>query len=649
MSPFHPPCAPRRRVRHAPVAAGTLLCALLACAVADADELEYRITGVGEPILSNVRAHVEQFGLMASGQVTPGQFDDAIEAASERAREALKPFGYYHPTIVADIVEAGRNRWRMNLRIETGPPVRVKSATVDVRGPGSALGALMDWKAAWPLGPGAVLDQRLWGEQKEAALDAARAEGYLSAHFTRHSIRIDLVRNEADLELVLETGPRAMFGTVEFRQDVVDPEVLDDIPRFDPGMPYNRDLVDMLRLDLWQTGYFTDIEVVEERHLGQEPPVVNLVANLSSSRRDTYQGSIGVGTDTGIRTQAFWSRQPVSRRGDRLDVGIGYQETDDEFTLRADYRVPRGGEGRQYWVSTLALRRDKQDLEVKRDDDDKDFITLAPGNVEDVFWRAGRLTMRNRELGKDQVYETQFIQYLRESYTYDPGPDADPSVLALLGDPEFGTLFRDTVQTVAIGVEWDWPSIRGSGFATDGHHERAWLFTSNEVWGSDREFTQVYLSSRRVWLRGERWKYLLRAELGYTDADVRKVTLSVGAEPFELSVTDLPTHYRFKAGGGDSVRGYAFEQLSDNDIGSNNLVAASAEVEMRVLPNWSVAAFYDVGNAFNEWSDFEVRQGAGVGVRWYSVAGPIRLDFARALDVAGRPWRIHFTIGTPLL
>src|SRR5690606_24326576 len=106
--------------------------------------------------------------------------------------------------------------------------------------------------------------------------------------------------------------------------------------------------------------------------------------------------------------------------------------------------------------------------EVKRDDDDENFITLAPGEVEDVFLRVGRLIMRNRELGKDQVFETQFIQFLRESYTYDPGPDADPSVLQLLGDPESGTLFRDTIGTLAIGVEWDWPSIRGSGFATDG-------------------------------------------------------------------------------------------------------------------------------------------------------------------------------------
>jgi translocation and assembly module TamA len=97
------------------------------------------------------------------------------------------------------------------------------------------------------------------------------------------------------------------------------------------------------------------------------------------------------------------------------------------------------------------------------------------------------------------------------------------------------------------------------------------------------------------------------------------------------------------------VRGYAFESLSNNGIGSNNIVAASAEIEMMLRPNWSLAAFVDTGNAFNDWGEFELRTGAGVGLRWYSIAGPLRLDVAQGLDLPGDPWRIHFTIGTPLL
>ena len=98
-----------------------------------------------------------------------------------------------------------------------------------------------------------------------------------------------------------------------------------------------------------------------------------------------------------------------------------------------------------------------------------------------------------------------------------------------------------------------------------------------------------------------------------------------------------------------SVRGYGFEQLSNNDVGSNHIVTASVEAEYRVLRSWSVAAFADIGNAFNDGKDPDLKRGAGAGIRWYSIVGEVRVDIAQALDFEGRPWRLHVTIGTPLL
>jgi len=137
--------------------------------------------------------------------------------------------------------------------------------------------------------------------------------------------------------------------------------------------------------------------------------------------------------------------------------------------------------------------------------------------------------------------------------------------------------------------------------------------------------------------------------MGYTDAKVSDIEVEIDDKLVNLSVTQLPNLYRFKAGGSTSVRGYNFETLSNNNIGSNNIVTASAEVEMKVLRNWSVAAFFDVGNAFNDWDEMDLKRGIGVGVRWYTIAGAIRVDVARGLDLPDKPWRIHFTIGTSLL
>lgn len=616
---------------------------------ATADEVNFVITGVSDPLLSNVRSHVEDFGFTGRPRVTAGQVEELAENSRERATAALKPFGYYRPNISASVVSAGRERWRINLRIEPGPPIRVARATVEVRGDGARQEELREWRESWPLGPGTILNQAVWDEQKRNALSLAFTEGYLNAAFVAHKLELDLTRNEAALTLILDTGEQAVFGNLDFQQDIVRPYTLVNVPRFSPGDPYRPDLVESLRLDLWTTGYFTNIELEEERDLDRSPPTVNIVASMETEWKNTYQGALGFGTDTGFRTQALWSRRPLSSRGDRLDLGIGYQEIDDQFTLRGDYRIPRRTDKRQFWVSTLTLRRDKQDLEVKRFEDDEDFIKLATGNVEDVFLRAGRLYVRDLKQGRVRYFETVFAQYLRESYSYDPGEDADPQVLDLLRDAEFGGIFRDTVSTIALGAEWDWPAVTGSGFDITGHHERAWIFTASDLWGSDRDFTQVFLSSRRSFIGADRWKLLLRAEAGYTEAKVDRLTIDIEGEPLALSLTRLPSQYRFKAGGSHSVRGYGFEDLSNNDVGSNHMIAASAEIEMRLRENWSVAAFVDIGNAFNDWNDFELRRGIGVGIRWYSVVGALRLDVAQGLDIEGRPLRLHFTIGTPLL
>jgi translocation and assembly module TamA len=221
--------------------------------------------------------------------------------------------------------------------------------------------------------------------------------------------------------------------------------------------------------------------------------------------------------------------------------------------------------------------------------------------------------------------------------------------LGFLFEEEQAVTLQQDSKTLSFGVDYDMPYSRGQGFAMIGQHNRAWAFISREGWGSDRDFFQAYLSSRWHFLAGDRWKFLLRGEVGYSDAEVRETTVIIEDALVDLSVTQLPNLYRFKAGGSNSVRGYSFESLSNNNIGSNNVITASVEAEMKLFENWSLAAFVDVGNAFNDWSEVDVKTGWGLGVRWYTIAGAIRVDFAQGLDLADDPWRIHFTIGTSLL
>src|SRR5690606_36787285 len=121
-------------------------------------------------------AHVQSISLTDGNRITRGQVDDAVEDARQHARDALKPFGYYHPDIATNLLRAGPESWRLEMRIERGPPVRVTAAEIDVRGPGASLGQLQEWLATWPLKSGAVLDQQLWEQENAAALEAANPQ-----------------------------------------------------------------------------------------------------------------------------------------------------------------------------------------------------------------------------------------------------------------------------------------------------------------------------------------------------------------------------------------------------------------------------------------------------------------------------------------
>ena len=642
---------PRKRrgqIRLAHSARLVLFCCVAWCAQLPADQLELQVKGLKDPLLTAVNNSVDAHNVNGSTTLTEARLQKSAEQAEIDVALALRPYGYYEPEISSRILFQGEGRWELELEVNPGPPIVVTSVNVEVIGPGADIQDLRRWKKSWPLTAGSVLDQSVWEAQKQSALDLAEAAGYLGAYFTQHTMEVNLELKEARLELELETGPQAVMGTIEFRQDVVEPGILELLPRFQPGQPYDAWLLETFRLDIWRTGYFNDIDVVEERRLEETPPVVNLVVTATPRNRNTYQGSLGFGTDTEFRAQLLWTRHLLSKRGDSLEMGVGWQQRFDQYSFKTSYRLPRKVKAREFWIADVAIRKENQDFEVKANDDDPDFIKLTNGDVIDYSLKAGKLIVRDLSRGYQQIFETWYAQYVLEKSTF----NLNDLTLQAEVDPDVGNdlqQFRETDNSLSLGVNWDWPVARGSGFASTGHHSRAWIFTANKVWGSEREFTQAYLYSNWAKLLARRWKLMLRGEVGYSDANTDNLQIEVEGQELDLSVTELPSLYRFKAGGSRSVRGYAFESLSNNGIGSNNIITASAEIEWNFRPDWSLATFYDVGNAFNDWGETNLKHGAGVGVRWYSIAGPIRLDFAQALSYDGHPWRIHFTIGTPLL
>ena len=115
---------------------------------------------------------------------------------------------------------------------------------------------------------------------------------------------------------------------------------------------------------------------------------------------------------------------------------------------------------------------------------------------------------------------------------------------------------------------------------------------------------------------------------------------------------ELPASVRFFAGGDNSIRGYAYQSLGPKDdqgdvVGGRNLLVGSVELERRLLDKWGVALFADSGNAFDR-AHVDPRTGIGIGIRWRSPVGPVRLDIAHPLNDSKDTFRIHFSMGPEL-
>jgi translocation and assembly module TamA len=117
---------------------------------------------------------------------------------------------------------------------------------------------------------------------------------------------------------------------------------------------------------------------------------------------------------------------------------------------------------------------------------------------------------------------------------------------------------------------------------------------------------------------------------------------------------EIPANWRFYAGGGGSVRGYAYNELGPTFLGAvvggRSLFEASAELRVKVTDTIGLVPFFDAGNAFaSSFPNFSepLFTAAGLGLRYYSTVGPIRLDVAFPLErrAGNGPVAVYVSIG----
>lgn len=478
--------------------------------------------------------------------------------------------------------------------VEPGEPVRVKKINIDILGAARNDPAFDAIPAPIRIRPGDRLDHGKYEAIKKHLTTLATTRGYFDAEFGKSSIAVDTVNNGATIEIEYNTGSRYRFGPITINQSILSPELLNRYITFATGQPYDSDKL----IDLQQAlsnHYFSQVHVqsfLEQANDGFVPIKIDMVP----LKQHSFALGAGVATDTGPRVKFDYANRYLNPAGHRFDSGLSFSPRQSEFL--AGYTIPL----REPEHESLKFLTGYTEEETDASRSEISSLGTHYSFLNDSDW-----------------LQTWSLNFERETFIV--AEDRDRTNLLIPG-----LSFAKTRSTDSVYPLQGWrinASVQG---------------TSASVF-SDISFTQLHSNAKYIHGLG-RGRVLLRIEGGTTNVS-----------DFER----LPASIRFFAGGDTSVRGYEYRSLGpvgpEGDvIGGRRLLAAGLEYDRRILPQWALAVFYDAGNAFNVREDYELKRGAGMGIRWLSPIGPVRLDIARALDAApdDQEWRVHIGMGPDL-
>ncbi|MDN5872582.1 MAG: BamA/TamA family outer membrane protein, partial [Nitrococcus sp.] len=436
---------------------------------------------------------------------------------------------------------------------------------------------------------GQILRQQKYSTLKENLLDAAYAIGYIDASYIRSQILVKPAQRSAEIYLILDTGPRYYFGDVTIEQNILDPRFIDKFAQVKRGTPFQTSKLLDLQIALTNSGYFKQIELQANRKKAKNRHVP-VTVKTTPEESQKYRVSLGYGTNTGPRLGLGVEFPRVTRSGHsfRTDLELSLITA----RLGSQYKIPIGDVASEYLDFTATVGR-----LIIADATSRQYVI---GSSLNQNWLGGRRRL--------------WLELRRERYFFGNGPSQTSHLLS--PGITYSRQVADDPLFTRKGYSWSL-DVRGAA-------QRVLSSTS---------FLQATLSGRAVVPWAARGRLLLRADYGAT------------------AVTDfskLPPSQRFYAGGAQSVRGYAFRTLSPTnadgkDIGGRYLLVGSIEADYLFIGDFGAAVFFDAGDAALDPTP-SLKKGVGIGLRYRSPVGMVRLDFARPLD--GRdPFRIHFSIG----
>jgi translocation and assembly module TamA len=549
---------------------------------------DVNVAGVDGSIAANVLAYLDLDDEPCDAP--RWRVEQQYRAAPARIRDALQAFGYYEPS-VAPALDQDEACWHARFEIELGEAVRLRAVDVRLTGEAESDPPFATALAEAGLATGAVLNHGAYEQLKRRWSDLARERGFAEAELVINRIDVYPDEHAADVTLLFDSGPRYRFGRTELTQEVLTEQLAASYLTFREGEPYDTQQLTDAYAALANSGYFRTIDMRPLPHDTATRTIPIAVTLTSAARTQTSYG-VGFSTDTGPRFRFGRNNTRFNERGHQFGVNAQLSPVVSEVT--ANYRMPI--RSRSEWLNF--------DAGIEREDTETAESERLEIGARRVHERRGDWT------------RTELLSLRVEDFVV-----ADQASRARLLMP---------------GV--DWTRIRADNEIrpTMGSRLSLELRGANDALVSDTSFVQAVAQGKWIWSLPRGRRILVRGQVGATA---------------KRNFAELPASVRFFAGGDNSVRGYDFEALGPLDadgkvIGGSSLAVGSFELEQPLRERWSLAFFVDSGNAF-EGSRIDAQTGAGIGGRWQSPLGPIRIDLAKALD-GERDWRVHVSLGPDL-
>ncbi len=535
-------------------------------------------------------------GLEKDGMINEEWLSYFIRQIPVKTIEALKPFGFYKPLITVSPVLKDDNIREIHVVVEPGKPVRIVKLNLDIGGPGKNEKTLADLMLSFPLKKGDVLRQDIYENAKKDIQDQAIELGYLDASFTTHRIGITPEEAKAEIDLLLDTGPLYYFGSIKFSGAPEYPVLsFSRYVEFETGDIFSYDKIGLTHRNLINSDLFEEVMIRTDRE-NTDNQHVSVEILLVPSKPKRLKFGLGYETDIGPKGTIRYEDVNIFKTSHRFECRIDISESLQ--TVGARYTIPDRKDTKSFSLLSFNMKRE-------------DGAALFTESMTAEFERAR--TLRRNMTG------SIFTRMLKERS--DAGDEKTKNFLLLPGFRLSALSYDNLVHPT-----------RGYRFATE-------LIGTHQILGSDTGLFQMTIEGGLIIPLPAKFTVLTRAKIGATATNEPRA--------------DLPIALRFFAGGDQNVRGYKYKSLGPKDadgdvLGGKHIFVASIELERAIGKNWGVAAFYDTGNAFNDFSKMRLAQGAGVGARYYSPLGPVKIDIARQIGVRKPHFRLHISIGLGL-